>query len=470
MNTRVRVLLFTLGLPVIAFGLAWASMAKIDSVVREQLHRQYPDVPAEKLSKVTVPALAARGAFKTTDLPETYAHLQLARSTALATGLVGLLLIGGVSFAGYVTRDRRDLLLRLFKPGLYVTLIAVGLLTAAQAFAAAYALYYFESIFVERVHFVLIIGIAIGGALAFLAVVRAMLSLLKAVDFRVLGRPVAESEQPALWAMVKDICRELNTAAPDNLILGIEPSFYVTESDITYEGGQARGRSLFLSLSLSRVLTVPELRAIVGHEMAHFIGEDTVFSQRFFPVYRGTFTALANLSRNAVHGAVAVAQLPAITILGFFYQSFAASEKNLCRQRETAADAVGARIGGGSCLATALVKVHAYHEVWGQVLAGVKFNEEEFRSEPNLARAFATRAAGLPVEAFSKAGERIVAHPIDSHPPLVARLLALHCELPATIAITAVPAAEDSAAALIAGHDALEEKQTESARRMLRPA
>jgi Zn-dependent protease with chaperone function len=300
--------------------------------------------------------------------------------------------------------------------------------------------------------------------------VRAMLSLLRAPEFRVLGCPVSEADQPALWTTVKDICRELQTAAPDNIVLGLEPSFYVTESELTHGNGRTEGRSLFISLTLSHVLTVPELRAIIGHEMAHFVGEDTVFSQQFFPVYRGTLVALSNLSRNAVHGSIAIAQLPAITFLAFFFESFVTSEKNLSRLRETEADAVGARIGGSTNLATALVKVHAYNEVWGNVVEGVKFNHEEFRQEANLARAFGTRVSALPADVLSKAGANHVFHPTDSHPTLEVRLRSLQCDLPTIIPQTTVPSDEQSAASLIQGVAALEEQQTTAVRQLVRPA
>jgi Zn-dependent protease with chaperone function len=469
MKNKVRLFLFTLGLPILAFAMSWASVARLDSIVREQLHRQYPDIPMEKINRVTIAGLAAKGAFANTEIAATYERLKLARVAAATAGLLGLALLAAVRIAGRATRDRRDLLLRLFRPGLFITLTTVGLLTAAQAFAAAYSLYYFESIFFQSVHMILIIGVAIGGLLALIAVLRAMWSLLRPAEFRIPGEEATRTAQPQLWACVKSVCDELQAPLPDHIVLGLEPSFFVTESEVTLDSQKLHGRTLFMSLGLARVLTVPELRAIIGHEMAHFIGEDTVFSQRFFPVYRGTLAALVNLSRNAVHSSIAIAQLPAVSALGFFFESFAASEKNLSRQRETHADATGAQVAGSAALASALVKVHAYFESWKTLMEGVRFNAEELRAEPNLARAYGSRVAAIPAEALAKAGEKHAPHPFDSHPTLTVRLQALQTDVAAAAASAAVPAESESAAALIADGAALEERQSAALRRLVRP-
>jgi Zn-dependent protease with chaperone function len=471
MNTRLRVFLFTLALPVFATAMAWACIAKVDSNLRDQVRQKYPSVSEAKIAALTVSSLAAQGGFSdSSELPTIYANLKLARLTAALTGVIGLGLVGVIFYAGYATRTRRDLLLRLFRPGLFLTLSMVGVLTAAQAIAAAYALYYFESIFIERVHYILIIGVSIGGVLALVAVVRAMFSLKYSSEFKVLGRNATREDQPALWQFIDTICAELHATPPDNIVLGLEPSFYVTESDVLSSDGRLQGRTLFLSLSLSRLVSVAELRAVVGHEMAHFIGKDTVFSQRFFPVYRGTLVALSNLSRNAVHGSVAIAQLPAIAFLGFFFESFVTSEKNLSRLRETEADAIGARVGGATQLATALVKVHAYTGGWQPIVEDLRFDHERLRAETNLSLPLQAHALAITAEEVAKAGENHVFHPTDSHPPLSVRLQSLQTDLATMVALTAVPQFELSAAVLVANLEDLERIQSGELREVVRPS
>lgn len=463
----LRAALLTLAMPVVAFVLAQACIYKMDSTLRDGLRRQYPKATAEQIARASVAGLDKAGAFGSREVPELYFSLRLLRNGALLTGVVGFALGAGILWAGHATRNRRDLLLALFRPGLYLTLSLIAVLTLAQAVSAAFALYFFETIFVGRVHFIFMIGVVIGGALAFFAIITAMFSVLKKAEFRILGDRVTPEQQPALWKEVNAVCQQLNTPPPDTIVLGLEPTFYVTESEVTIGDTVHTGRTLFVSLSYSRLLTIPELRAILGHEMAHFIGADTQFSQRFFPVYRATFSALAKLSSDAGHISVAIARLPALSFLGFFLQSFATSEKNLSRARETEADAVGASVAGASALATALVKVHAYGSAWREIIEGVHYRNEEFREVTNLVEPFTAKAKTVLPEDLAKVGEQELPHPIDSHPTLAARLASLKTDLATASAAVVLPTEEGAAASLVTGIADVEIAQSAHLRKLL---
>ncbi|HEY0943615.1 MAG TPA: M48 family metalloprotease, partial [Opitutaceae bacterium] len=435
MHPNLRACLIILALPLVAILLTSASLWKAEVSVREAVRRQDPALAPAELAAITVASLDRRGAFVSRELPTLYARIRFVHHATLATCALGLALVGGIFLAGRITRNRRDLLLRLFRPGLYLTLGFVALLTAAQAVELACALSFFEAIFFGRVHVVFALGLALGGALAFCAVVGAMFSMLRPVEFRVPGRRARPGEHPHLWAVVNDVCRQLATRPPDHIVLGLEPTFYVTESEVTVGTGagaeRIAGRTLHVSLSLCRLLSLPELLAIVGHEMAHFIGADTAFSQRFFPVYRATHAALVKLGGDAGNVGVAFARMPALSLLGFFLEAFATSEKNLSRGREMEADAVGATVAGPLALATALVKVHACAPLWGDLVKGVRFRVAELCAADNLAVPFAQQAAALSAEAFPWLCQNEIAHPIDSHPPLATRLAALRVDRPA---------------------------------------
>lgn len=469
MHPNFRASLILLALPLVAILLTSASLWKADFSVREAVRRQDPGITPAELARVTVATLEQRGAFATRELPELYGRILLVRAAALGTGALGLALVGGIFLTGRITRTRRDLLLCLFRPGLYVTLAFVALLTAAQAVEVAFALYYFEALFFQRVHFIFALGLASGGVLAFIAVVGAMCSMLRKFEFQVPGQRALPAEHPQLWAVVDDVCRQLTTRPPDHIVLGLEPTFYVTESEVSVGAGAERitGRTLHVSLSLCRLLTWPELRAIIGHEMAHFIGADTVFSQRFFPVYRATHAALVKLGGDAGNVGVAFARMPALSLLGFFLEAFATSEKNLSRVREMEADAVGATVAGPLALATALVKVHACAPLWGDIVKGVRFRVAELRAADNLAVPFAQQAAALSAEAFPWLCRNEVAHPIDSHPPLAARLASLQIDRATLATALALPAPESSASALLADAAAIELAQSRELRRTL---
>lgn len=62
------------------------------------------------------------------------------------------------------------------------------------------------------------------------------------------------------------------------LVVGLTPTFFVTEADVHCIGGTVTGRTMYLSVPLCRILTVEELSAVIAHELGHFRGEDTVCS------------------------------------------------------------------------------------------------------------------------------------------------------------------------------------------------
>ncbi|HRE06308.1 MAG TPA: M48 family metallopeptidase [Opitutaceae bacterium] len=456
-----------MAMPVLSFLLSEACLHKLNSSLREQLRNDYPSASEEQIARASAMVLDKIGTSSSGSSAGHYLNIRYVRNGSLATGLIGIGLGAGIYWAGRITRNRRDLLLRIFRPGLYLTLTLIAVLTLAQAVAAAFALYYFESIFLGRVHFIFMIGVVIGGGLAFYAIVTAMFSVLKKAEFRIEGDRVAKEQQPALWAEVTAICQELGIPPPDSVVVGLEPSFFVTESEVTIREAQHAGRTLYVSLSFCRLLTRSELRAIIGHEMAHFVGEDTLFSKRFFPVYRATYAALGRLSGDAGHFSIAVARLPALSFLGFFLEAFATSEKNLSRRRETEADAVGAKIAGVQALATALVKVHAYGAAWSEILHGVHYRNEEYREVTNLVEPLVAKARGITLDELAKLGDREVPHPIDSHPTLTARLAALGTDLATVCPAVELPPADQAATELISGASELELSQSVKLRRLL---
>ena len=485
LKSKFLLLLFTLGLPLLAFSVAWAAINRLDDGLRSQLRRDHPNIPERTLAQITVKKLTDDGQFSPgAELPRIYSHLQIIQTVAIIAGIVGLVLIGAIYTAGVATRTRRDLLLRLFRPGVFVTLCLVGLLTVVPAFALAGAFYYYGLIDSGKEGAgVYSIAIVIGGVLAVVAVARALFSMRHTPELPLVARGVSREEQSGIWTIVQEVCDELHTTSPDNLVLGLEPTFFVTEAPVVLPERKLRGRTLFLSLALSRVLTPLELRAIIGHEIAHFIGDDTKFSQQFFPVYRGTLIALSHLSRHKTQIlsvvprhllfmilalALALPLFPAATFLNFFFESFLVSEKNLSRIRETAADAVGARVGGTVNLATALVKTSAYVGAWRTIIEDVRYNNEELQGETNLSLPFHAQAALLASEVIAKAGDKQVSHPFDSHPALAVRLQSLQTNLPILLPLTTVPSFDHSAAALIRGLTALEEEQTSTLRKRVR--
>jgi Zn-dependent protease with chaperone function len=460
MKTILKVLAFALILPLAAFAAASGALSKIDSDVRARVLAQYPDLPPPKLLQLSVPYLDARHAFASPELPRLYRHLEFARTAAIVTGAAGLTLIAAIAAAGYGARRRREWLVRLFKPGVYVTLGGAAILTTAQAAEVIYAGYYYESATIGQVHLQFLALLGLGGLFASVAVVRAALALFKKVRGQIFGVEVLPEAQPALWTEVEEVCRLLQAPRPDHIVLGLEPTFFVTEAEVTCSGREVSGRTLFLSLSLMRLLTRDEQRTVIGHELAHFAGEDTKYSQHFFPVYRGTLMALARLKSGRQTLSTALARLPAIAFVGFFFQSFMLAEKEVSRDRERNADQLGARVGGPAALGSALVKLHAYGPLWKEIYFGLRERGGKLEQERNASALLRQQALSAPSGDLHQAGARQLPHPTDSHPTLAARLEYLQLKLPEVAGAAAIPTAEASGWSLVQGAESLEEQQT----------
>jgi Zn-dependent protease with chaperone function len=177
---------------------------------------------------------------------------------------------------------------------------------------------------------------------------------------------------------------------------------------------------------LSRILTIGEFTAVVGHELGHFRGADTRFSQRFYPVYRGTSTAIASLLDTTTDGAALLPLLPAVAVLGYFLRCFSEAESEIGRERELAADACGSDVASSSDMAVALLKVHAFSPIWDGFDDAATEALEKGQAYVNASLLFASTVQRSAKPAiFEGLGGAHSSHPTDSHPPLAGRLSAL---------------------------------------------
>ena len=206
---------------------------------------------------------------------------------------------------------------------------------------------------------------------------RGLFTLVRKAEAHVVGVHLPPEVVPRLWERVRSIARRLGALEPEHIVVGLDPNFFVTEANVKCLDKELTGRTLFCSLLLSRILTIAELDSIIGHELGHFKGADTTFSEKFYPIYRGTASALQAVAAAAQGGANQLALLPAIAVLSYFMETFAVSERRISRARELAADAEGATVASFlRTAACALVKVHAFAPQWGllheRILQGLK--------------------------------------------------------------------------------------------------
>lgn len=142
---------------------------------------------------------------------------------------------------------------------------------------------------------------------------------------------------------------------PDTIIVGLGEGFFVTESQLRLwpEDRLVTGRSLYLPAAYLDLLDQAEIAAIIGHELAHFSGEDTTYSQQFTPIYAGLWRALAALGR-ADGGRFVL--YPAVKLGFHAMQRFDHAVAHWSRLREFDADRSGSLLATPADAASALIR------------------------------------------------------------------------------------------------------------------
>ncbi len=366
--------------------------------------------------------------------------------SALAALAVGSWSLWDIRRAGRKARESREALLREFRRGLARLPWRLGALGAFLALALTAVVACFVLLFLwphlnfhRRVDFYLIAmaGLALLAWLYFgvkliVNIHRMSRLLLEIEPLTVPGRRVAEAEAPQLWAMVASLAEKIGTEPPRHLAAGLEGGCFVTEHPALLAEAEEplAGRLLYLSLADLAFLTRLEAEAVIGHELAHFAGEDTEYSRHFGPIHA---RVAANLA--AVHLAEAGEDGPGVSSLAgkptrllgeFFLQAFHQAVGHWSRERELAADRRGAAVADPAAQGRALLKISLLRPLIGRVLAEGWESGAAWRGDV-LARLtrLAEEQGGSDPAALLGAS---TAHPTDSHPPTRQRLEALGLE------------------------------------------
>lgn len=397
--------------------------------------------------------LAGSAAFCNTLAVEHFALVVAYVCATLAAVIVALPWAARV----FVGTDRARLA-RIFTPVVRVMTVSVGLLITVQAALATYAIYLWESEETGRITIKLML-IGFGGIIFGLALLGAAIRSLRAEEGYVFGVKVGPQDQPRLVREIEDVAKDLAAHTPDNVVMGLEPTFFVTSSPVRMlDGTLLHGRTLFLSLPLMRLFRVDEFRAVVGHELTHFKGADTEYSQKFAPAYARLSTTLAETEGEGLFQSIA--SMP----LAYTLREFAETERTIGRQRELIADQGAAQVASSGALVRALIKVAIHSELWPSLRSHSESELSEGKAYANLSAMYATVAVDqVPaidrvalVEALTSYR---MAHPVDTHPTLDERAKALSASIEAEVD-AALAASDDSASSLCDDLDALERSAT----------
>jgi Zn-dependent protease with chaperone function len=463
MKNRLMLLALLIAVPLIALYVGHQVRTRMDSGWHAAVTQQFgAAVAADPRNALEAICAAPDTARKVSDVCPDYQRLTWMKSIAIGTGAVGLGLMLLIALAGQVAKSNRVLLLSLFKPLLYVTVFGVLGLILVHGVLAMASIWYGESAMTGRVHVKAMGLVGVGAVLGVFSISRQLLATLRMITSKVKGKLVTRESNPTLWQYVDDLSRRLGTAPPRQIVAGLEPNFFVTEADVTCLDGDVKGRTLYLSLPVCRILNRGELAAIVGHELGHFRGADTQFSQRFYPIYRSAETALYAVAESTGHWLQNLALMPALYTLGYFLESFRVAESAVSRERELLADQAGVEAAGVEAMGSALVKVHAYSEVWEAV---DKTMAEALRQGKQVINASVMYAGMVQENAaptmLKGIAQKRIAHPMDSHPPLSLRLEALGVGLAQVSEAALTTAPDQPAIGLFAGTEGLEQDLTD---------
>lgn len=332
-----------------------------------------------------------------------------------------------IPILGRIAAKNRNILFWLFRPGLFFSQISSVILVAANSAIFVFSIYFAEPYYLGRLHYGIILGVSIAALIAVISVSIKALSPIKCAEAHVFGKILYKNAYPKIWQFIESIAKQIGTTPSDTIIVGLEPTFFVTQTKVICLDGEIVGKTLFLSLPFCRVIEQDELQSIVGHELAHFVGEDTKWSQKFYPIYRGSIETLATLH---AHGGESVVFLPAIYFMSLFIFSFEKAEKEIGRERELNADRLGAEISSPTIMGKALLKAHIYQHAWQLTQDKIKENLTIGKQIVNISSLFSSVCELTPSDFMKdEIGKSSTAHPTDTHPPLLTRLDAMGIQL-----------------------------------------
>ncbi len=199
----------------------------------------------------------------------------------------------------------------------------------------------------------------VGGALIFLIIAGFMnffaFWFSDRVALKMAGaKEIDESEDPKLYAMVREVANLANMPMPKVFVIQSEtPNAFAT-------GRSPTKAVVAVTTGIRGILNDRELRAVIGHEMGHVKNRD-ILTSSIVATIAGAISMIAMiLMWSSIFGG-GRGRNPIITLLIILVAPIAASmiQMGISRTREFAADAAGVKITRDpGALASALEKLH----------------------------------------------------------------------------------------------------------------
>ena len=270
---------------------------------------------------------------------------------------------------------------------------------------------------------ILLAGVALYCAVTAVRGLRRVFALVSPEPIRERARVATPQAAPALWAFVGDLASRMGAELPDTIVVGLTSGFYVTENPVRIlpEERLIEGRTLHMPAPLMELLDQPEIAAIIGHELAHFVGEDTRYSTRFVPIYSSFRRSLG-----ALYGADVTADFGIAAGLRLAHHALTRFDTAVARSsrlREFEADRRSSLLGHSSGIASSLVRAQIADAPIAFVLDGAFNQRQDFGPDLVAATGRLASEQGLPGIAGHLNDRQ--SHPTDTHPPTIQRIEAL---------------------------------------------
>jgi Zn-dependent protease with chaperone function len=167
------------------------------------------------------------------------------------------------------------------------------------------------------------------------------------------GLTVTPDQAPQLWDLVRDLADQVDTRAPDTILLVPEVNAAVSENArlLGLVGGR---RTLLVGLPLLQAYSVDQLRAVLAHEMGHYSRSHTRLAA---VTYRGKMTMTYIVSH------VGPENLFGRLFTGYARLYFLV-ESAVSRRQEVEADRAAVRVAGRTATADALADLPVLDAAW----------------------------------------------------------------------------------------------------------
>lgn len=317
------------------------------------------------------------------------------------------------------------------------------LLIQVLSFSAVVFLFLNEIAGLKLIFVIIGISLSLGLVYVFPLIIKGIFNFSKVIYIPVIGVVLNNEDHSEIFNFIKNISKSIKSKDPKNIVVSMSTDFYAISKDINVFNGVnevlLKDETIHISLPFLRILTIKEVEGIIGHELGHFEGDDTLYAIKFAPIYRRLNQQFLELEKffekkeNTKSLFIKLAVYPIILL----FNEFTRKEEKISKAQELKADNFGAKTSGGSLtFIKALSKIYIYGMIWSETEDDFRemVKGKNFNSIKNLSLKFMENAKILlDKKKLLKYLEGIQyyeqLHPSDTHPNLEQRMKNLNINL-----------------------------------------